>query len=205
MSTFSPEPQAGAPSEQARWFAAEVQPHEGALRNWLRVRFPTISDRDDLVQESFLRVWRAHGHGPIASAKAFLFATARNLALDTLQRRRPEMHLGESAASAVFDEHSNTAEAVSRAQEMEILHAALESLPGRCRQIFTLRRIYGMSQKEIAARLGISEKTVEAQNSIAMHKCVQFFEHATDRANVSTGAQRPAVAFQPAGPTPQHA
>lgn len=190
--------------DQARWFTDEVQPHEAALRNWLRVRFPAISDRDDLVQESFLRVWRARTKGPILSAKAFLFATARNLALDVLDRRLPEADLGESGVSTVLDVDSNTAETVCRAQEFDLLKEALQSLPERCRKVFTLRRLHGFSQKEIAARLGISEKTVEAQNSIAMHKCVQFFERrdtGCDRA-----ASRPPVSvFNAATSTPQHA
>lgn len=190
--------------DQARWFTDEVQPHEVALRNWLRVRFPTISDRDDLVQESFLRVWRARTKGPVVSVKAFLFATARNLALDVLDRRLPEADLGESGVSFVIDVNSNTAETVARAQEFELLKEALQSLPERCREVFTLRRLHGFSQKEIAARLGISEKTVEAQNSIAMHKCVQFFERR--EAGCDRAASRPRVSvFSAATSTPQHA
>ncbi|MBI2497428.1 MAG: RNA polymerase subunit sigma-24, partial [Opitutae bacterium] len=42
----------------ARWFAEEVQPHEPALRAWLRNRFPTLVDPDDLVQESYARLLR---------------------------------------------------------------------------------------------------------------------------------------------------
>jgi len=48
-------------------------------------------------------------------------------------------------------------------------------LPERCREVFTLRRIHGVSQKEIAARLGISEKTVENQSVLALRRCVEFF------------------------------
>lgn len=190
-------------SDYARWFVEEVQPHEAALRNWLRVRFPSLRDRDDLVQESFLRVWRARQRGAITSVKAFLFATARNLACDTLKRRSGEVDLGESGVSFVLDERSNTAETVARAQEFEILQEALQSLPERCRQVFTLRRIYGLSQKEIAARLGISEKTVEAQNSIAMHKCVQFFEQAMSQP-VAVRVVRIGTPFDPLNPSVQH-
>lgn len=188
----------------SRWFTEEVHPHEAALRNWLRVRFPAISDRDDLIQESFLRVWRARMQGPIVSVKAFLFATARNLAVDTLKGRLPQNDLGDSAAATVLDEDSDTAESVARAQELEMLNEALTSLPERCRQVFTLRRLYGLSQKEIAARLGISEKTVEAQNSIGMHKCVQFFEQRNNRASRTTKARR-LINFRCATSAPQHA
>jgi len=66
-------------------------------------------------------------------------------------------------------------EAVSRLQEIEILHEALQSLPERCREVFTLRRIYGLSQREIAQRLGLSEKTVENHSVTALKKCTEFF------------------------------
>jgi len=47
-------------SEQARWFVDEVLPHEKELRAWLRARFPGAGDVDDLVQEAFARLLKAH-------------------------------------------------------------------------------------------------------------------------------------------------
>ena len=70
-----------------RWFEENVLPHEAALRAWLHGRFPSLSDADDIVQEAFARVLRAHAAGAIASPKAFLFTTARNLAIDSFRRR----------------------------------------------------------------------------------------------------------------------
>jgi RNA polymerase sigma-70 factor (ECF subfamily) len=67
---------------------------------------------------------------------------------------------------------------VARAQELELLTQAIQSLPTRCRQIITLRRIYGLPQKEVAAQLGISEHTVEAQGTIGLRKLTEFFERA---------------------------
>ncbi len=62
--------------------------HEPLLRAWLRSRFPRGVEIDDLVQESFARVLRARAAGAaMRSPKAFLFATARNLALDVLRHR----------------------------------------------------------------------------------------------------------------------
>ena len=72
--------------EQARWFAENVQPHEDMLRAWLFSRFSGVGcDIDDIVQESFLRVLKAREERTLASPKAFLFATARNLALDSVR------------------------------------------------------------------------------------------------------------------------
>jgi RNA polymerase sigma-70 factor (ECF subfamily) len=59
--------------------------------------------------------------------------------------------------------------------ELELLTQAIQSLPDRCREVLTLRKIEGLSQREIAARMGISEHTVEAQVANGMRRCAQFF------------------------------
>jgi RNA polymerase sigma-70 factor (ECF subfamily) len=171
------------PSDQARWFAAEVQPHEALLRAWLRGRFGARAEVDDLVQEAFLRVLAAHRAGKVRAAKPFLFATARNLALDRLRRHevaRTEP-LGETEALHVLDEGEGIPETVARHQELALLTEAIQSLPARCRQVFTLRKLYGLSQREIAARLGISESTVENQITIGIDKCTDYFAAHGDR------------------------
>ena len=166
--------------DNSRWFADEVLPHEEPLRHWLGARFPSLGDRDDLVQESFLRVLRARAVGPIVNARAFLFTTARNIALNHLRHRRHERPeaLGEIDPLGVVDEGASPAESAARRQEIDLLHVALQSLPIRCREVFTLRRIQGVSQQEIAARLGITEKTVENHCLFALRRCAVFFrEH----------------------------
>lgn len=181
MSSLQPEaaarPMPPPDAELARWFAEEVQPHEPALRGWLRSRFPTLADADDLVQESYARLLRARGTGSIACAKAFLFVTARNLALNQLRHLRHERPEGitEIDTSGVLDESAAVPESVARAEDLQLLIHAIQSLPDRCRQIMTLRKIYGLSQKEVAAKLGISEHTVEAQGAIGLRKCIDYF------------------------------
>jgi len=174
MVTLMPPPS----SEHFQWFVVHIQPHKDMLRRWLHSQFPSARDVDDIVQESFLRVLRAHESREIESPKAFLFATARNLVLMQLRHRRVERTdaLAETDVSGILDESADVPGAVARAQELEILTQAVQSLPPRCRQIVTLRKIYGLSQRDIATRLGISEHTVEAQNTIGLRKLAKFFE-----------------------------
>lgn len=147
------------------------------LRSWLHSRFAAVGDVDDIMQEAYTRVLRARERGPIESPKAFLFATARNLALGRLRHQRVtgEGVLAEIDPLGVLDEDADVPEAVARAQELEMLTQAIQSLPTRCRQILTLRKIYGLSQKQVAAQLGISEHTVEAQGTIALRKLAEYF------------------------------
>jgi RNA polymerase sigma-70 factor (ECF subfamily) len=163
-------------SEHARWFADHVQPHEPILRAWLRSRFASEADLDDVVQESYVRLLRARERGEVSSPKAFLFAVARNLALDRFRHRQavPTESLAENEALSVLEENGNTPEIIARNQELELLTEAIQSLPDRCRQIFTLRKVYGLSQAEIAQQLGVSENTVSAQLTIGVKKCMAF-------------------------------
>lgn len=146
------------------------------LRAWLQSRFHSETDFDDILQESYLRVLRAHAEGQLQSPKAFLFAIARNLALDRLRHRqiaRTEPLVQYEQRDALFDD-DDVAETVTRNQELELLTEAIQSLPDRCRQIFTLRKVYGMSQPDIAKKLGISAHTVSAQLTIGVHKCTEY-------------------------------
>ena len=165
------------PSDQTRWFTAELQPHETALRAFLIARYPAIADVDDLVQDTFARVLRAHATGPVVSPRGLLFATARHLALDVLRRRQVVTFepMTEDDGSSVFMDVTDVAETVSKRQELELLTAAIQELPDRCRQVFTLRAVYGLSQRAIAERLRISENTVERQLGKGLRRCSEFF------------------------------
>ena len=164
--------------EYDRWFAEEVQPHTVVLRAWLQRQFSSFRDVDDIVQEACLRVLEAGKNGELFSPKAFLFATARNLALDHLRHREVERidPLAEIEALSVVDRDAGVPETVARNEELELLTQAVQSLPKRCRRIFTLRKIYQLSQKEIASELGISEHTVEVQGTIGLRKIAEFFD-----------------------------
>lgn len=166
-----------AESEQARWFAEEVQPHETSLRAYLRGMFPSLPDIDDLVQESYARLIRAHEGGRISYIKAFLFTTARNAALDIFRRSRVVSFelMADMSTLTILEDRPNAAEATTKQEELELLATAVRGLPDRCRQVLTLRLLYGLSHKEIAADLGISEHTVKAQLAKGMRRCGDFF------------------------------
>jgi RNA polymerase sigma-70 factor (ECF subfamily) len=71
----------------------------------------------------------------------------------------------------LLDERSQVDEIVNTHQELALLAQAVARLPARCRHVFTLRKVYGLSQKEIAAELNISENTVEQHLAKGMRLC----------------------------------
>jgi len=147
------------------------------LRAWLRSQFPSQTDVDDIVQEAFVRVLQARAAGEVRAPKAFLFVTARNIVLMQMRRQNVarEDRLTDIELWNILDDGRDVPGAVPPARELELLTTAIQSLPTRCRQIITLRRIYGMSQKDVAAELGIAEHTVEVQSGIALRKLGEFF------------------------------
>jgi len=129
------EPSPGA--EQARWFSTEVHPHDGQLKAYLRGSFPAVRDVDDVVQESYLRIWKAKATQPIESAKAFLFKVARHLALDLLRRHRiSPIEAGyDFDLSLVLDTAPDAAHALLNEDLFNHVVDALVTLPPRYRDV----------------------------------------------------------------------
>lgn len=147
------------------------------LRAWLHRRFSHLGDVDDILQETYLRAIAVRDQGKLFAPKAFLFTTARNLALDITRRARRRQHesLAKPGVCDVIDPSEPVPDRVARDQELALLRTAIASLPPQCRQIFVMRRIEGLSQGEIASRLGLSPNTVSAQLTIGLRKCSRFF------------------------------
>jgi RNA polymerase sigma-70 factor (ECF subfamily) len=167
---------AHAEADLPRWFASEVLPHDEALRCWLRARYPSLNEDEDIVQESYVRLLRHRSRGAVENAKAYLFTTARNLALDLFRRRRhgPLVQAEEGAQERVPCSGVSIPEAVSCAQEYELLLQAIDALPDRCRSIMILQKLHGLSNKEIASRLDISVNTVNAQLVLGLARCRSY-------------------------------
>lgn len=168
-------PLANASSTQ--WFLREVQPHERALRAYLKTRFPSLHDIDNLVQETFARILRTREAGGVRSPKAMLFTTARNAALDQLRHENviPIESRADLEDLSVVETRPDAVEALSLDQELVLLEEALQSLPKRCQQILIMKKIDGLSYAEISERLGIKANTISAQLTIGMLRCRQFF------------------------------
>jgi RNA polymerase sigma-70 factor (ECF subfamily) len=144
--------------------------------NGRRDAFPAVRDVDDIVQESYLRIWKTRATHPIQSAKAFLFTVARHVALNFLQRQRssPVIAVGDLSPLPVCEDSPGGYEALSRNEKRQLLVAALATLPPRCREITVLRKLQGIPQRDVAAALGLSERTVEEQVARGVRRCEDY-------------------------------
>lgn len=169
---IAPEP----PEEsKARWFLKEVQPHEPALRTWIQLHHSGLGahDLNDIVQESYLRLLRAHEAGKIGHPRGYLFGIARHVALEIHHKRRiySDLAVNELPDSPTIEAETNVVETVSHNQEVALATEAIKTLPDRCREIVTLRAVHGLAYAEIAARLGLAEETVRVQMARGVKKC----------------------------------
>ena len=151
---------------------------ESVLRACLWRYTHNNSDVDELLQETYARLLVA-GASPqesaIRSVRAFCLTVARNVALDWLRRQQvvPLELVSDMESLDVLDERAQIEEIVNAHQELKLLADAVAAMPRRCRQTFTLRKVYGFTQKEIAARLCISENTVEQHLMKAARRCAE--------------------------------
>jgi RNA polymerase sigma factor (sigma-70 family) len=158
-----PDPDPSAALIISKWFTEELQPHEPLLRSWLHSNCPVRGEVDDVVQESFLRVWRVRTAEPIHSAKAFLFRVARNVVIDLLRRQRnsPVEAVADLAALPVADECPDAVECLTADEILQLLADAIAALPPRRREVMLLCKIHGLTHREAAGRLGLAPKTVD--------------------------------------------
>jgi RNA polymerase sigma factor (sigma-70 family) len=173
-----PPPQESPCPDQSRWFADQVHVHESQLKAYLRGSFPAVRDVDDVVQESYLRVWKARAIQPILSGKAFLFTVARSVALNILRKKRnaPFEPFRDLAAARVLDDRTDARETAILHERIDLLADALMTLPPRCREIIVLHKVQGLRQKQVAGQLGISERTVETQVRIGVTRCLAYLQ-----------------------------
>lgn len=178
MTLSLPDETASVPVTSAldEWFISQVLPLEGLIQAFLRRHGRDDSEIQDLRQEAYTRIYEAARRGIPAQAKPFVMTTVRNLLIDRIRRTRIvsiEAMADVEQAVAQADEVTPERHLGAR-DELRRLQMGLQKLPAKCRQVVELRKIYGLSQREVATRLGIAEDTVERQTSLGMRALADF-------------------------------
>lgn len=152
-----------ATHERAIWLARNALPHEPALRAWLSRRPLAGLEVDDIVQETYAILAALERVDHIQTPRTYMFEVAKSVVLRSLRRGRIVAFEALAEAEGLEPpsaEPSPETVAADR-QELGRLAALIAGLPTKCREAFTLRKVHGLSQREVARRMGVSENTVE--------------------------------------------
>lgn len=147
----------------ADWVADEILPHEVLVRGWLVRRWGRTVDVEDVLQEAYCRISALRSVDHIDSGKAYFFATVQSVVLDGVRRAKVAniRSMTEIDWQYVIDESPLPDRVVESRRQFERVRAALDGLSEIAREIIMLRRVHGLSQKETARQLGVSEHIVE--------------------------------------------
>ena len=162
---------------------AAFQKHQSALKRFIARYLSSRHDIEDVAQESFLRAFRAGMEYDIHQPKSFLFRIAKNVAVSQLRFKSRQIteSIEEQLGAEILSNEWTLEEDVIARERLGMHCEAVASLAPRCRQVYILRKVYGMSHKEIAERLSISKKTVEKHLYKGIEACDHYMREAGDK------------------------
>jgi RNA polymerase sigma factor (sigma-70 family) len=160
------------------WIAAHILICESEVRGWLRKNVRTLSpeDIDDVLQEAYARLWSASADvSQIRNGRAYFYTIVRRLLLEQARRARiiPMERIGEIESLHIISSEPGPERLASARQVLEQVRHIVTNLPPRMRRAFELQNFTGLSQREIAQTMGISEKTVEIHLTKAIARIVE--------------------------------
>lgn len=172
-----------ADRERTRWFLRTILPHEPALRGWLSRAAPVGVDPDDVIQESYTILAELETVDAIRHPRAYLFQVARSVIMRHVRRARiVPIHTVDDLERLEQPENAASPEqyAIDRDELRQLAHA-IAAMPLKTREAFILRRVRDMPQREIAARMRISENTVETHISRGVLFLIDWFGRGGNR------------------------
>jgi len=163
--------------ERTAWLAHNVLPHEALVRARLSRVYVAGLDVDDVIQEMYARILSAPTLETVRYPRQYAIQTAKGIIIDHLRRSRV-VSIESSGSLEQLDvelPESSSEERLGFRGEILQVAAALAQLPEICRETLILRRVEGLSQKEAAGRLGVTEKVVENQLAKGVLLLIKLF------------------------------
>lgn len=152
----------------------------GDILHYLRKRTDNPSDAADMTQDVFTQWLDYRDRAKVEQPRAFLFQMARNLLRDHWRRQKVR-HIVQPASATdpepATDDRHNPLAAAQHLQRLEQLKSVLAELSPRRREALMLHRFEGLSQAQIAERMGISLSMVEKHIACALLQCKQRLDN----------------------------
>ncbi|MBI6549043.1 RNA polymerase sigma factor [Xenorhabdus lircayensis] len=151
------------------------------LMRFFHKRVENSSDSSDLSQDVFALWLNRKKQTPVRESRAFLFKIANNVLIDHWRKKQKQQAIqeeeSEMVALQVPGKQADPAEIVEQQQRLQRLYDAIKTLPPRRREAFLMYRFEGLSQNEIAERMGISTSMVEKHIASALVHCKNYVDY----------------------------
>ncbi len=140
---------------------------KGKLKGFLSKVLPCDEDAESILQEIYLKLW-SHRKSIKADKnfETYLYAIARNMVVDVMRKRFHKQKYLEELYCQLKEGNENSFDTLATVEYSELerkFFELIEKLPEKRQVIFRLNKIEGLTYKEIANRLNISENTVDSQ------------------------------------------
>ncbi|WP_367398614.1 RNA polymerase sigma factor [Sphingobium sp. OAS761] len=168
-------------------------PHEPALRRWLAGRIQHGFLIDDVVQETYAKLASLPAVDHIENPRAYFFRAALSV-VATEVRRAPVVSmesLSEIERLSLKAEDLPPDTQAEQREEFRLVADAIGRLPPKCREAFVLRKVQGLSQRETAQKLGLSESTVEKHVGRGIRHLINIFGRGGKSDHVASNVQIP--------------
>lgn len=151
------------PRNNDDWFKAAYPKCLESLKKYLRRFVGSQEEAEDLAHDAFLRVWAAPNFDRGWETQGYLFATARNLALDWNKAHHVAKSDSVDEVPEIADNRASVERDAMTAEEFRTLSKVMSRLPERRRDVLMLRAFFEYSCQEIADHLNISRTTVHRE------------------------------------------
>lgn len=147
-------------------------PYERQIRGFIQRRLRRVSESEDLTQEVLLRALKISKEQEIENPRAFMFGIARNVVLENNAKNSRSLidAIEDLSPSTDLPSETSTEDVVLANERWAKFARATADLPPQCHKVFVLKKVYGYSNGEIAAKLKISTSTVEKHIAAGLRK-----------------------------------
>ena len=183
------EPETHTSKDTSRSITEAFVKHETFLKRFLSRFLSRPQDIEDVVQDTYLKAFSAEKKQQIHQPKAFLFRVARNAALTELSKKSRQVmkYVEDYDDSEIISDGISVEDRVLASEKLGLFcQSALEMTP-KCRRVFLMAKVYGMSYKEISAELEIGQSAVEKHVAKGLEVCTAFMRRMAEQDQAMAG------------------
>jgi len=147
--------------------------HHGWLQAWLSHRLGNTSDAADLAHDTFVRILGRDQHASFREPRAYLATIANGLVVSHWRRRDLERAWLDTLAAYPQAVLPSAEDRAIILETLEQIARMLDGLPARCREVFLLSQLDGLTYPQISAQLGVTVNVVQKDMTRAVGHCFQ--------------------------------